>query len=136
MALKPPVVVEMEWSGELAFSAHVGKTSLVLDSSGATGGSPVDLLATALTGCMAMDLAFILTKGRYTYRALRTRLVAERAPDVPHRITAVALHFTIDGDVPADAVSRGLQLSREKYCSVWHSMRQDIDLQVTFDLNP
>src|SRR4051794_35669100 len=98
MAPKPPVVVEMDWTGELAFSAHVGKTSLALDSSGRTGGSPVDLLATALTGCMAMDLAYILTKGRYTFRTLRTRLVAERAPDVPHRITAVTLHFTIEGD--------------------------------------
>ena len=126
----------MAWERDLVFSAHVSKAELTLDGAGSAGGSPVDLLVTALTGCMAMDLAYILNKGRYSYRALRARLAADRAPDVPHRITAVTLHFVVDGDVPSDTVERALRLSREKYCSVWHSMRQDIDLQVTFDLNP
>jgi len=27
-------------------------------------------------------------------------------------------------------------LSREKYCSVWHSMRQDIELEVTVEVVP
>jgi hypothetical protein len=40
----------------------------------------------------------------------------------------VALSFIIEGNVPREAAERALQLSRDKYCSVWHSMRQDIDL--------
>jgi hypothetical protein len=27
-------------------------------------------------------------------------------------------------------------LSREKYCSVWHSMRPDITLTMAFDVHP
>jgi len=46
----------------------------------------------------------------------------------------VALHVTIEGDVPAEAVDRAVALSREKYCSVWHSMRQDIPFTVTHDI--
>jgi len=46
------------------------------------------------------------------------------------------VHFDIEAQVPRDAIERAIQLSRDKYCSVWHSMRQDIDLQVTFDLTP
>ena len=42
--------------------------------------------------------------------------------------------FTVEGDVPADAVERAIALSCEKYCSVWHSMRQDIDFTVSFEL--
>ena len=45
----------------------------------------------------------------------------------------VELHFTIEGAAPAEAIERAIALSREKYCSVWHSMRQDIDFQVTFE---
>jgi len=29
-------------------------------------------------------------------------------------------------------VERAVRLSREKYCSVWHSLRQDIDLEVAY----
>jgi putative redox protein len=81
---------------------------------------------------MAMDVAYMLTKGRHAYRSLKTRLVADRAPDVPHRITAITIHFEVNGTVPSDAVDRAVQLSRDKYCSVWHSMRQDIEFQVSF----
>ena len=135
MAPKPPTVVELEWTERLAFAAKLSKSSMVIDSGG-DAPSPVELLATALAGCMSVDLAYILTRGRHSYTALRSRLEAERAPDEPHRFTAVRLHFVLTGNVPPEAVERAVQLSREKYCSVWHSMRQDIDLQVTFELTP
>jgi len=31
-------------------------------------------------------------------------------------------------------VQRAIDLSRDKYCSVWHSMRQDIPLEATFTI--
>src|SRR5205085_2511538 len=80
----------------------------------------------ALAGCMTMDVAYILTKGRQTFRALRSHLVADRADDDPHRIIRMHLQVTVEGELPAEAVARALALSYEKYCSVWHSMRQDI----------
>ena len=40
------------------------------------------------------------------------------------------------GDVPAHAVERAIQLSKDKYCSVWHSLRQDIDLLTSFEVVP
>ena len=46
-------------------------------------------------------------------------------------------HFTITGRaLPEAAVQRAVELSRDKYCSVWHSLRQDIALKVTFDVTP
>lgn len=134
MAPKPPAIVDLVWNGRLEFAAHLSKTELLVDSSGHAGPSPVELLGAALAGCMAIDLAYILTRGRHTFRSLSTRLVGQRSPDEPHRLTSVALHFSLEGDVPPDAVTRAIGLSREKYCSVWHSLRQDIDLQVTFDV--
>ena len=129
---KPPTVLDLTWIGDLKFSGTNGRTSITLDSAGVDGPSPVQALAFALAGCMAMDLAHILSKGRCPYRALRAHLEATRADEDPHRILAVTLHFTIEGDAPDDAVERAVALSREKYCSVWHSMRQDIELNVTW----
>ena len=106
---------------------------MTLDSAGTAGPSPVETLGAALAGCMTSDLVFILTRGRHSLRAVRAQLTAERAQDDPRRLLRVALHLTVEGDAPPEAIERAIALSREKYCSVWHSMRQDIDFRVTFD---
>ena len=134
MPTKPPTVVDLVWTGRLEFAATLPKTGMVIDSGGTAGPSPVELLGAALAGCMSVDVAHILHRGHHHVTALRSRLTAERSQETPHRFTAVALHFTLEGAVPRAAVVRAIELSREKYCSVWHSMRDDIDLQVTFDL--
>jgi putative redox protein len=131
---KPPLAVDLVWSDRLTFAANLSKSAIVIDTTGADGPSPMELLGAALAGCMSADLAHILTKGRHPFTALRAKLTAERSPDDPHRMTAVSLHFVVEGAVPRDAIERGIALSRTKYCSVWHSMRQDIEMQVTFDL--
>jgi len=108
---------------------------LTLDSASKAGASPVQMLAFALAGCMAMDVVHVLTKGRCGLRGLRVDLTAQRAPTDPHRFTAIALHYTITGDVQTSRIDRAIKLSREKYCSVWHSMRQDIPLTVTYTVS-
>ena len=133
---KAPTVVDLTWTGELVLSGTSGNASMTLDSAGVAGPSPVQALAFALAGCMTMDVAYILTKGRQPFRALRSHLVADRAPEDPHRIVRMHLQFTVEGDVPADAVARAIALSHEKYCSVWHSMRQDIVFTTTHDVQP
>jgi uncharacterized OsmC-like protein len=42
----------------------------------------------------------------------------------------------VTGDVPADRVERAIELSRERYCSVLHSLRSDIDLRTSFEILP
>jgi putative redox protein len=133
---KPPTVVDLVWTTELQFAARTARSHLILDSAGVAGPSPVDTLLAALGGCMAMDLAHILRRGRHAYRGLRAHLVGNRAADDPHRLLAVSLHFVVEGSVPAAAIERAISLSRETYCSVWQSLRQDIELQVTFDVVP
>ena len=93
-------------------------------------------LVLALAGCMASDVVHILVKGRLPLRGLRAQLEARRAEEEPRRVTAVSLHFAIEGDVPPDKVQRAIDLSREKYCSVWHSLRPDIDFRTSFEVAP
>jgi putative redox protein len=130
--MKAPTTLELVWRDELVFDGRSGQTSIVLDSAGAAGPSPVQALAFALAGCMGMDVVYILRKGRHDLRGLAVALVAERAADEPHRITAVTLAFAVTGNVPEAQVQRALDLSHQKYCSVWHSMRQDIAFTSTF----
>jgi putative redox protein len=131
---KPSVTVELRWDGELRFNARVGSNQLVIDSDGRAGPSPVQALALGLAGCMAVDVVHILRKGRHPLQGLRVTLTGQRAEEEPRRLVAVDLHFALDGAVPNETAARAIELSREKYCSVWHSLRQDIALRTGFDI--
>jgi putative redox protein len=131
---KPPIDVELTWDGDLRFRGHAGQASVMVDSDGMAGPSPVQSLALALAGCMSVDVVHILEKGRQPLRGLRTHLRAERAAEDPHRLVRVDLHFEVSGEIAPDKVERAVALSREKYCSVWHSLRPDIEFNTAFEV--
>ncbi len=132
--MSEPLAADLEWQGELRFSGRSGAAQVVLDSAGQAGPSPVQALALSLAGCMAIDLVHILQKGRFALEGLRAHLVAERAREDPRRLVKVTLHFAVKGDVPEERVERAVALSREKYCSVWHSLRPDLDFRTSFEV--
>ncbi|MBI2467325.1 MAG: OsmC family protein [Candidatus Rokubacteria bacterium] len=134
MSGPPPITLQLTWQGELRFAGRSGDVELTLDGDRKAGPSPVQALAFALAGCMAIDVLHVLTKGRLGLEGLRARLTAERAPEEPRRLVKVDLHFLVTGDVPPDRVKRAIALSREKYCSVWHSLRQDIDFTTSYEI--
>jgi putative redox protein len=129
---KPPTVVELIWEHDLVFGGKSGDARMTLDSESVAGPSPMQTVAFGLAACMAMDVVHVLKKGRHDLRGLRADLTSTRLPDPPRRFTAFELRYTVTGAVPPEAVARAIQLSRDKYCSVWHSLRQDIALDVTF----
>jgi putative redox protein len=132
---KPPTVAELIWEHDLVFGGRSGDVSLTLDSSSGAGPSPMQALGFALAACMAMDLVHILKKGRHDLRGLRVDLRGDRHQTEPRRFTRIELRYTVTGNVPSEPIERAIQLSREKYCSVWHSMRQDIELEVSFSVS-
>ena len=78
----------------------------------------------------------ILAKGRLEPRSLRARLHGERRAEPPRRLLNASLHFEVAGAVPGDRVERAIALSRERYCSVLHSLREDIELRTSFEVRP
>jgi len=132
---KAVIVLDLDWQGGLRFAGRCGEAELTMDSPPGPGApSPVQTLAFALAGCMAMDVAVVLEKSRISVSSLRVRLEAERAPSEPRRLVSASLHFTVGGDVPPDRMDRALALSREKYCSVWHSLRPDVELRTSYTI--
>jgi putative redox protein len=129
-----PVVLDLEWLGDHRLRGRAGDVEMVMDSPPVAGPSPVQGLAFGLAGCMAIDVLVVMKRGRFDLKGLKARLVAERAATDPKRVVKMDLHFTLAGEVPADRVLRAIELSREKYCSVWHSMRQDIEFTTSFEI--
>jgi putative redox protein len=133
---KPPITATLTWQGGLKFRASTPRTEIVLDSESTAGPSPPEAVAMALGGCMAIDLADIIIKGRHPLASLQIDLLGERCDDPPRRFVRFTLTFRVGGNVPEHAVQRAIDLSREKYCSVWHSLRQDIELETRFEVTP
>jgi putative redox protein len=131
-----PLTVELEWEGGLRFRGRAGERELKLDGDSASAVSPVESLALSLAACMASDVVHILVKGRVELKGLTAHLVAERAPEEPRRLVKVDLRFAVRGAVTADKLERAITLSREKYCSVWHSLRPDIAFTTSFEVSP
>jgi putative redox protein len=127
--------VTFRWTGNLAFEVRAGAHTIVADGDSAAGLSPVQLLGAALGGCMATDVALILTRGRQPLKALDVELHATRADSDPRRFVGVRIHFTVQGGVDPAQLERAITLSRDKYCSVWHSLRPDIPLEATSSIS-
>jgi putative redox protein len=128
---KPPTSIGLTWTGGLTFRVQTEDArTLVTDGDSRAGFSPVELLAAATAACMGVDLVHILTKARQPIEAMRVAFTGERAQAEPHRFVAVRLEFTIEGAVAQTQVDRAVQLSRDKYCSVWNSLREDTTLHV------
>jgi putative redox protein len=128
--------VELVWEHDLVLGGSAGSTRITLDSASVEGPSPMETLGFALAGCMAMDVVHILKKGRHDLKGLKVDLTGHRAEGQPRRFTHVQLNFTITGNVPGDQVQRAIDLSRQTYCSVWHSLRPDITLEAAFVVTP
>jgi putative redox protein len=136
-APKPDFSLKLAWQGGERFSgASDGGVSITLDGKRQAGPSPPQALAFALAGCMGIDVVDVIEKGRLPLKALTCDMRVFRADRPPRSITGIDLHFVVSGEVPEDRIARAIELSRQKYCSVWHSLHPAIDFKTSFTVNP
>ncbi|MGH7469799.1 MAG: OsmC family protein [Longimicrobiales bacterium] len=126
------VSVALEWEGTgLVFrGGPVDGFELRVDGNTKVAVSPVQLMLVSLVACSAADVVDILSKMRVPLKGLTVRAQGDRAPSAPRRYTAIRLVYEARG-VAAEAeekLHRAVQLSHEKYCSVMHSLRPDIEI--------
>lgn len=92
----------------------------------------MDTLLLALAGCMAVDVQVILERSRVPFGALTVDVEGERAPEHPKRYTRIRLIYRVEGprEEHRAKLERAVDLSREKFCSVLHSLRPDIEIDI------
>ena len=105
---------------------------VILDGKSTEGPGPMDALLLAVAGCMAVDVQVILERSRVPLTGLKVAIEGERAQTHPKRYTRLRLEYFLEGprEEHEAKVERAVDLSREKFCSVLHSLRPDIDLQI------
>jgi len=135
---KPPAVVRVMWTGNHEFDGvrSSGGASIHMDSTGATGPSPVDTLLCALAGCTGVDVVDILAKRRTPVSALGIDVIGERFSGTPGRLTKIHISFTIAGaGIERVHAERAIELAVTKYCSVRDSLDPNLPINWSLTLN-
>jgi len=81
---------------------------------------------------MGVDLIVILQKSRVPLEALDVEVIGERADSEPRRFVAIELVYRLRGPRAEDELKlqRAIDLSRDKYCSVLHSLHPGIAFSI------
>lgn len=122
--------VTLTWSEGMRFEARTGRGAVTsIDGEGTLSPSPMELLLESVGGCSGIDVVKILQKGRHPVEGLEVEVEGTRRTEAPRAYTDLRFTFRIEGEVPRAAAERAVDLSMEKYCSVFHTLREDLDVQ-------
>ncbi len=112
-------VKDMQFVGS-ADSGH----AVVMDAPLSVGGNntastPMELLLSAFGGCTGMDVISILRKKKQNVNRFEMNINGEKAKEHPFKYTTVHIEYILTGkNISEEAVTRAIQLSLERYCSV------------------
>lgn len=129
--------VTLSWEEGYRFRART-EEGAVTTIDGAGDGqrpSPMYLLLESLGGCMAIDVVDILEKSREQVRGLEVEVSGVRREEAPRRYVELSLGFLVRGeDLSRTSVERAVDLSLEKYCSVFHTLDPELRERVEVDI--
>lgn len=130
----------LKWDGYLGFEAE-GESGrqIVTDASVAAGGrglgpTPMELVLFGLGGCMGIDVVLILQKSRVELTAFTMELEGDRPAEHPRGFTKIKIRLHLKGKGLRDElITRAINLSMEKYCSVRSSLKAEVVTEYTFE---
>ena len=99
------------------------------------GCSPTETLLLSLAGCLAIDMVSILRKMRCEIKSFRMETEGERKLSPPQFYKSMEIMIFLSGEgLTHQRIDRAIALSRDKYCSVLHSLRNDLDLVIRYEI--
>lgn len=82
-----------------------------------------------------MDLVFILGKARKSFTRFEMEVEALRAETHPRRIVSLHFHATFAGELTGDDITKAMNLSLTKYCSVSLSLDRSVEFKASYTCN-
>jgi putative redox protein len=97
------------------------------------GCSPTETLLLSVAGCISIDVVHILRKMRCEVSKYEVEAQGARNLNPPQYYRSFDIMIRISGDgITPKKLDRAINLSLTKYCSVSHSLRKDIPVNVTY----
>lgn len=121
-------------------AAGISEVKVNIDGSQKIGGAgagarPMELILMGLGGCSAIDVILILKKQKQVIDDLKIIVDGERVDDTPAVFKKINMDFRFKGELDTGKVKRALQLSVEKYCSVYAMLAETAEITHTFSIN-
>ena len=105
------------------------------DSQRGSAASPLELLLLALGGCTGVDVISILKKKRQKVTGYRIEVHGDRRAEFPRAYTKLYVkHIVVGRGVSKRAVSRAIELSDKKYCSVAATVRGTAEIVTSYEI--
>jgi putative redox protein len=132
----PTTKAVLKWDKDLIFTGVTERGhEIEFDAENEWGCRPTDALLLSLAGCMGIDLVMFLQKMRLSPEGFKLELVGERNETPPQYFKSIEMVVHVKGkSVTPEKLERAIALSREKYCSVYNSLRKDLVLNVRYVL--
>ena len=122
----------LELSSEATFEVQTGSGSLEV---GKEGLKPMELLLTSLAGCSGVDVYTILKKKRQDIKNIKIEVEGLRRDKHPRVYESIKLRFIVIGrGVSEKAVKTAVELSVNKYCSVYAMLKSSCDIEVDYEV--
>lgn len=99
------------------------------------GVSPSDLLPMSLIGCASYDVVEILNKQKQGLRELKVTAESTQDDESPWRFRKIHIHYQVIGKgIDSEKVRKAILLSEEKYCSVYATLKDAIEITHDFEV--
>jgi putative redox protein len=123
----------LTWEKDLVFTARIRGYAFEYDPKAMEGCWPTDTLLMSVAGCLAIDVVMFLQKMRAEIGEFEVETSGERNPAPPQYYKSINMTIHISGKgITPKKLDRAISLSQEKYCSVYHSLRKDMDIKVSY----
>jgi putative redox protein len=133
MAAAAPI--RLQWTGGQCFAARSpAGSALALDGESRKAFSPTQALLASVAACMGIDVVLILQKMREGIESLAVEVEGNRMEEPPRYFRAIDVRFRIGGSVSRERAGRAVQLSLDRYCSVFHTLRKDIEVRTSIEI--
>ena len=111
--------------------------SITIDTKGErrSAPTPLELLLVSVAACTATDVVSILQKKRQIVTDYKVEITGGRREEYPRKFTKFHIHHIVYGDnVSEQAVTRAIELSDTKYCSVAATVRPAAEITTSFEI--
>ena len=94
-----------------------------------------DLLVMSLIGCSSYDVVEILEKQRQELHQLKVSAEAVQDETPPWRFRKIHIHYQAIGKgLDPQKVSKAIQLSEEKYCAVYVTLKDVVEITHDYEV--
>lgn len=132
----PENKASLVWERDLIFHGRTQRGEEIdFDAQVQWGCMPTESLMLSLAGCLAIDVVAFLQKMKAEITTFKLDITGKRNPTPPQYYTAFEMVIHISGNnITPKKMDRVISLSQEKYCSVRHTLRTDLDVKISYSI--